>query len=87
MPPPIILAPTLDAGPIKWDDITAENTADSAASLRRWTEPFNVLGWPAITIPLRTTETKGVGDAVQVIGKPGQDLTVLRVAREIQALL
>jgi len=28
-----------------------------------------------------------VGDAVQVIGKPGQDLTVLRVAREIQALL
>lgn len=84
---PIILTPTLDAGPIKWDDITEENTADSAASLRRWTEPFNVLGWPTITIPLRTTETKGVGDAVQVIGKPGQDLTVLRVAREIQALL
>lgn len=84
---PIILTPTLDAGPIKWDDITAENTADSAASLRRWTEPFNVLGWPAITIPLRTRDTTGVGDAVQVIGKPGQDLTVLRVAREIQALL
>lgn len=84
---PIILAPTLDAGPIRWDDITAENTADSAGSLRRWTEPFNVLGWPAITIPLRTRETTGVGDAVQVIGKPGQDLTVLRVAREIQALL
>lgn len=69
---PIILTPTLDAGPIRWDDITAENTADSAASLRRWTEPFNVLGWPAITIPLRTTETTGVGDAVQVIGKPGR---------------
>lgn len=84
---PIILTPTLDAGPIRWDDITAENTADSAASLRRWTEPFNVLGWPAITVPLRTTETTGVGDAVQVIGNPGQDLTVLRVAREIQALL
>lgn len=84
---PIILTPTLDAGPIRWDDITAENTADSAASLRRWTEPFNVLGWPAITVPLRTTETMGVGDAVQVIGNPGQDLTVLRVAREIQALL
>lgn len=84
---PIILTSTLDAGPIKWDDITAEKTADSAASLRRWTEPFNVLGWPAITIPLRTRDTTGVGDAVQVIGKPGQDLTVLRVAREIQALL
>ena len=80
---PIILTPTLDAGSIKWEDITA----DSAASLRRWTEPFNVLSWPAITVPLRTTETTGVGDAVQVIGKPGQDLTVLRVAREIQALL
>ena len=37
---PVILTPTLDAGPIKWDDITAEKTADSAASLRRWTEPF-----------------------------------------------
>lgn len=84
---PIILTPTLDAGPIKWEDITVENTADPAASLRRWTEPFNVLSWPAITIPLRTRDTTGVGDAVQVIDKPGQDLTVLRVAREIQALL
>ncbi|WP_234464917.1 amidase [Corynebacterium macginleyi] len=63
------------------------STADSAASLRRWTEPFNVLSWPAITIPLRTRDTTGVGDAVQVIDKPGQDLTVLRAAREIQALL
>jgi len=29
----------------------------------------------------------GVGDAVQVVGKPGEDLTVLRVARALQALL
>ena len=84
---PIILTPTLDSGPLKWSDITPENTAESAASLRRWTEPFNVLGWPAITVPLRGEEEKGVGDAVQVVGKPGEDLTVLRVARALQALL
>ena len=63
------------------------STGDSAASLRRWTEPFNGLGWPAITIPLRTRDTTGVGDAVQVVGKPGEDLTVLRVACALQALL
>lgn len=84
---PIILTPTLDSGPLKWSDITPENTAESAASLRRWTEPFNVLGWPAITVPLRGEEEKGVGDAVQIVGKPGEDLTVLRVARALQALL
>ena len=84
---PIILTPTLDSGPLKWSDITPENTAESAASLRRWTEPFNVLGWPAITVPLRGEEEEGVGDAVQVVGKPGEDLTVLRVARALQALL
>ena len=83
---PIILTPTLDSG-LKWSDITAENTAESAASLRRWTEPFNVLRWPAITVPLRSEEEEGVGDAVQVVGKPGEDLTVLRVARALQALL
>ena len=83
----IILTPTLDSGPLKWSDITPDNTAESAASLRRWTEPFNVLGWPAITVPLRGEEEEGVGDAVQVVGKPGEDLTVLRVARTLQALL
>ena len=30
---------------------------------------------------------EGVGDAVQVVGKPGEDLTVLRVARALRALL
>ena len=84
---PIILTPTLDSGPLKWSDITPDNTAESAASLRRWTEPFNVLGWPAITVPLRGEEEEGVGDAVQIVGKPGEDLTVLRVARTLQALL
>ena len=84
---PIILTPTLDSGPLKWSDITPDNAAESAASLRRWTEPFNVLGWPAITVPLRGEEEEGVGDAVQVVGKPGEDLTVLRVARTLQALL
>ncbi|MGV0405549.1 amidase [Corynebacterium aurimucosum] len=83
----IILTPTLDSGPLKWSDITPDNAAESAASLRRWTEPFNVLGWPAITVPLRGEEEEGVGDAVQVVGKPGEDLTVLRVARTLQTLL
>ena len=83
----IILTPTLDSGPLKWSNITPDNAAESAASLRRWTEPFNVLGWPAITVPLRGEEEEGVGDAVQVVGKPGEDLTVLRVARTLQALL
>ena len=83
----IILTPTLDSGPLKWSDITPDNAAESAASLRRWTEPFNVLGWPAITVPLRGDEEEGVGDAVQVVGKPGEDLTVLRVTRALQALL
>ena len=83
----IILTPTLDSGPLKWSDITPDNAGESAASLRRWTEPFNVLGWPAITVPLRGDEEEGVGDAVQVVGKPGEDLTVLRVAHALQALL
>lgn len=49
----------------------------------RYTGPFNMLGWPAIVVPV------GLGDhglpvALQLVGKPWQEATVLRAARVVE---
>jgi aspartyl-tRNA(Asn)/glutamyl-tRNA(Gln) amidotransferase subunit A len=43
------------------------------------TGPFNVLGWPTITVPIGKTST-GLPLGLQLAGKPWDDGTVLNVA-------
>jgi aspartyl-tRNA(Asn)/glutamyl-tRNA(Gln) amidotransferase subunit A len=58
-----------------------------ALSTPGWTQltgPFNILGWPAISVPAGLTAT-GLPLAIQLIGRPWDDATVLRAARAVEA--
>lgn len=47
---------------------------------------WNVLGWPAISIPL-TVPGEFLPQSVQLIGKPGSDASLLRAAAEVHSKL
>ena len=49
-----------------------------------FTAPFNVLGWPAITVPVGLTDS-GLPLGLQLAGKPWDEGTVLRAARVVEA--
>lgn len=83
-----IISPAIEAKVIRWDEIGP----DSAAKFMRYSLPFNVLGWPAVTLPVGspsdTGGTAGPGvvpkpQSVQIIGAPGSDLRLLDFAAGI----
>jgi aspartyl-tRNA(Asn)/glutamyl-tRNA(Gln) amidotransferase subunit A len=49
-----------------------------------FTGPFNQLGWPAISMPTGLA-SNGLPLAMQLVGRPWDDITVLRVARAVEA--
>jgi Asp-tRNA(Asn)/Glu-tRNA(Gln) amidotransferase A subunit family amidase len=49
-------------------------------ALTRFTSPFNFCGFPALSLPCGTSPA-GLPVNMQVVGRPGADATVLRVAR------
>jgi Asp-tRNA(Asn)/Glu-tRNA(Gln) amidotransferase A subunit family amidase len=54
--------------------------------LLRNTRPFNILGTPAISIPCGTTRA-GLPVGFQIVGAPGADATVLRLAAALERQL
>jgi Asp-tRNA(Asn)/Glu-tRNA(Gln) amidotransferase A subunit family amidase len=48
-----------------------------------FTAPFNILGWPAISVPVGLSES-GLPLGLQLVGKPWDEATVLRAARAIE---
>ena len=49
-----------------------------------FTAPFNILGWPAISVPAGTS-ADGLPFGLQLVGKPWDEATVLRAARVVEA--
>ena len=74
-----LLTQAIDGPVIRWDEIDS----GSAAKFMRYSMPFNVLGWPALTLPL---PRGGAGDgpqAVQLVGRPGGDRDLLAFASRL----
>ena len=82
-----LLTAAIDGPVVRWDEIDS----GTAAKFMRYSMPFNVLGWPALTIPLPGSGTKdgvgaGTGDrpqAVQLVGRPGSDRDLLAFASRL----
>jgi aspartyl-tRNA(Asn)/glutamyl-tRNA(Gln) amidotransferase subunit A len=49
-----------------------------------FTGPFNILGWPAISVPAGLTAA-GLPLGMQIAGRPWDEATVLRAARAVEA--
>ena len=78
----VLITPTVAIGAPK----IGENTINIAGKqesrtelLGRLTRPFNLCGYPSISIPCGFT-TKGMPVGLQIVGKPFQESTVLRTA-------
>jgi len=55
-------------------------------ALMTYTAPFNVAGFPAISIPLPSRHG-GLPAALQIVAKPGDDGALLQVARQMESML
>jgi Asp-tRNA(Asn)/Glu-tRNA(Gln) amidotransferase A subunit family amidase len=78
----LLLVPTLGfvPPPADVDELAAR------ASLIRFTFPFNVLGWPALALPVGTADDD-LPASVQLVGRPGDDAGVLAAGTELEASL
>ncbi|MBB2918413.1 amidase [Cupriavidus alkaliphilus] len=75
-------APRRDAGTVGIGDWTG--TVREA--LMTYTAPFNLAGFPAISIPL-PSRNGGLPAALQIVARPGGDAALLRVAQQMESLL
>jgi len=71
-----VLAPPLDDA-----DVDASN-----ADLMSLCVPWNILGWPAVTLPMWTADT-ALPQSVQLIAKPGRDALLLHAAEQVESVL
>ena len=74
-----LLTPALDGPVVRWDEIDS----GTAAKFMRYSMPFNVLGWPALTIPLPMAGGGEGPQAVQLVGRPGGDRDLLAFASQL----
>jgi aspartyl-tRNA(Asn)/glutamyl-tRNA(Gln) amidotransferase subunit A len=71
------------------DVLSTPTTPETAPTLGipgslAYTSPFNLLGWPAVTVPVgQTAERLPFG--LQLVGKPWDEVTILRAARAVEA--
>jgi aspartyl-tRNA(Asn)/glutamyl-tRNA(Gln) amidotransferase subunit A len=75
----LLLVPTI--GTVAPPRTLAER--DLRPTVLRFTEPFNVLGWPAIALPCGPAEA-GLPASVSVVGRAGDDALVLGAALALE---
>lgn len=79
----VMIVPALPVLPPKSGTMTVQlggRTVHVTPTLTRFTSPFNFCGFPALSMPCGKSR-EGLPVNLQVVGRPGADATVLRVAR------
>ncbi len=80
MPTVALLAPRVHA----WASLPPEQAFAHAAPLGAFTAAFNVSGQPAASLPIGVSEAAGLPYAAQLVARPGRDLTLLQVCRQLE---
>lgn len=78
----VLISPMVASLAPRADDVSPAASHD----LRVHSVPWNVLGWPALSIPYWVAGCP-LPQSVQIIGKSGDDRTVLRAGQAIEELL
>ncbi len=83
-----VLTPTLAQPPVRVGGLRndADPSADFEAQKRftPFTAPYNMSGQPAVSIPLHWTDG-GLPIGVQLVGRPNDEVTLVRIAAQIEA--
>ncbi|MEO8158519.1 MAG: amidase [Betaproteobacteria bacterium] len=85
----VMIIPAMPVLPPKSGTLTMQlggKTVHVAPTLTRFTSPINFCGFPALSMPCGKSAT-GLPVNLQVVGRPGADATVLRVARWCEQIL
>ena len=83
-----ILTPTIAQPPAKVGQL--RNDADPAQDFENqkrftpFTATYNMTGQPAVTVPLHWSDD-GLPIGVQLVGRPGDEVTLLRIAAQLEA--
>jgi amidase len=84
----VLLCPTLAAPPLRVGACEGKGLARTILSLTGYmpfTPPFNLVGFPAASVPAGTT-TGGLPVGVQLAATPGGEALLLSVARQLETL-
>jgi amidase len=83
-----ILTPTLAQPPALVgglrDDADPAQDFENQKRFTPFTAPYNMSGQPAVSIPLHWNES-GLPIGVQLVGRPGDEVTLLRLAAQLEA--
>jgi aspartyl-tRNA(Asn)/glutamyl-tRNA(Gln) amidotransferase subunit A len=85
----VMIIPAMPVLPPKSGTMTMDlggKTVHVAPTLTRFTSPINFCGFPALSMPCGQSRS-GLPVNLQVVGRPGADATVLRVARWCEQIL
>jgi amidase len=80
---PTLARPPLLVGELRNDDDPAADF-DAQKRFTPFTAPYNMSGQPAVSLPLYWTEA-GLPIGVQLIGRPCDELTLLRLSAQLEA--
>jgi amidase len=83
-----VLTPTLAQPPSLVgglrDDSDPERDFEKQKRFTPFTAPYNMSGQPAVSVPLHWTES-GLPIGIQLIGRPGDEATLIRIAAQLEA--
>lgn len=84
----ILMTPTLAQPPIEareWSRTSWPRTLWANARYAPFAAPWNIIGWPAMTVPAGVDQ-HGRPVGVQLVGRPGSESTLLGLAAQIERL-
>jgi amidase len=79
---PVTSRPPVEVG--RWEGLGALRTVNGMSRVYPFTAPWNVTGQPAAAVPAGFT-AEGLPLSVQLVGRPGDEETLLSLAAEIEA--
>jgi amidase len=80
---PTIAQPPAKVGQLRDDDDPAADF-ENQKRFTPFTATYNMTGQPAVTVPLHWTDS-GLPIGVQLVGRPGDEVTLLRIAAQLEA--
>jgi amidase len=80
---PTLAQPPAKVGQLRNDDDPVQDF-ENQKRYTPFTAPYNMSGQPAVSIPLHWTDS-GLPIGIQLVGRPGDEVTLLRLAAQIEA--